>query len=150
MSADALVSDVTRAPVDVMLPMCIFCRSWASIGVDFFHIPAPYACQGMLENFAFLVWPVWRGRTCHYIWLLPDEQSSTWRSYCSSECSRFNLRGFNDQTKFQRIHLKRYVARSQLCCVLSHRYKYWSFNQYCSGLLHRQWGKHIVASIGHN
>ena len=45
-SADALASDAAIALVDIMLPMCIMCLC-ASIGVDFFHIPAPYACQGM-------------------------------------------------------------------------------------------------------
>ena len=51
---------------------------------------------------------------------------------------------------FLRIHLKKYVARPTLCCVLSHRYRYRPFNQYCSGLLHWQWDKHIIASINHN
>ena len=52
--------------------------------------------------------------------------------------------GLITKLSFQRIHLKKSVARSPPCCVLSHRYRYRSFNQYCSGLLHQQWGKHIV------
>ena len=150
MSADALVSDAIRAPVDVMLPMCIL------------QIPSFYWCRFLSYSCT-----VCMSRNVREF-CLPCVTSVTWTNLSlyliitwrinrqhDDRTVLVNARGLiyvglNDQTKFKKIHLKKYVARSQLCYVLSHRYKYWSFNQYCSGLLHRQWGKHIVASIRHN
>ena len=144
MSADALVSDATRAPVDVMLPKCILqilsfywcrflsysCTVCMSRNVRKFSVPCVTSVTW--TNLSLYLIITWRINRQHDDLIVP---ANAWGSIYV---------GLITKLSFQKIHLKKSVARSPPCCVLSHRYRYRSFNQYCSGLLHRQWGKHIV------
>ena len=143
MSADALVCDAARAPVDVMLPKCILqilsfhwcrflsysCTVCMSRNVRKFSVPCVTSVTWTNLSLYLITWRINRQ---HDDLTVP---ANAWGSIYV---------GLSTKLSFQRIHLKRSVARSPPCCVLSHRYRYRSFNQNCSGLLHLQLGKHIV------
>ena len=127
MFADALVTDAVRAPVDVRLPVCIL-QTLSFHWCRFLSYPCTVCMSRNVRKFS-----------------LPCVTSVTW-----TNLSLYLIITWRVNRQHDALTDPVNARSSILCCVLSHRYRYRSFNQYCSGLLHRHWGKYIVAPNRHN
>ena len=109
MSADALVCDAARAPVDVMLPMCI-------LQILSFHWCRflSYSCTVCISRYVrkFILRSLCDQCDVDVLVIISDyyltNKSAARRFHCSCKCLELNLRGFNYQV------FKEYTSRNIL------------------------------------